>query len=130
MKHKYHLEEQQNEIQNISHCQNDSIIQHNFTFLTWYRYMYFNKKNRGFKLVSWAETSYISEIIRPCKCVPHVNKMSNIPYNQANRFIIKNAVFLSIIYIIYLIFMTQKNKNYTSEIQYTKEQYNIQENTK
>ena len=29
MKHKYHLEEQQNEIQNISHCQNDSIIQHN-----------------------------------------------------------------------------------------------------
>jgi hypothetical protein len=52
-------------------------------------------------VVLWAQTSPLSDMLPPCKCFPHVSKMSTLTYNQANKVVIKNALILNIIHYIF-----------------------------
>ena len=38
----------------------------------------------------------LSEIVRSCKCYPHMNKMPTLRYNRVNNVIIKNGIILNI----------------------------------
>ena len=42
-------------------------------------------KRGGVKLVLCAQTSTLSEMMRSCKCLTHVSKMSTLAYNRAHR---------------------------------------------
>jgi hypothetical protein len=57
------------------------------TLLAWYRH--FSEKWRGVKLVLWAQTSSLSEMMLSCKCCPHITrrtgKLSTLTYNRKNR---------------------------------------------
>jgi hypothetical protein len=58
-------------------------------------------KGGGIKLILRAQTSPLSEMIRSCKCFTRVSKMSTLTYsNRMSSVIIKNVIFLNIIYII------------------------------
>jgi len=46
-------------------------------------------KSDRVKLVLWAQTSLLGEILQACKCIPHVSKMSTLTYKRANRVIIR-----------------------------------------
>jgi len=65
-------------------------------------------KSGGVKLVLWTQTSPLSEMRRSCKCFPHVSTMTTLTYNRTSSVIIKNVIILRTLYIIYLIFLTQK----------------------
>ena len=39
-------------------------------------------KSDGGQLVLWAQTSALSEVMRSCKCFPHVSKMPTLTYNR------------------------------------------------
>jgi len=57
------------------------------------------KKSGGAKLVSWIhQTSPLSEMMRSCKCFPHIPQVSTFIYNRENSVIIKNAIILNIIH--------------------------------
>jgi len=49
------------------------------------------------KLVLWAQTSPLSEMVPSCKCFSNMSKIPSLTYNRANSIIIKNAIILKII---------------------------------
>jgi hypothetical protein len=49
-------------------------------------------KVAGLNFFYGAQTSALSEMMRSCKSVPHVIKMSALIYIRANNVIIKNAI--------------------------------------
>ena len=53
------------------------------------------------KLVVWAQASVGSEMMRSCKCFPHVSEMLTLTYNRANSVIINNAIILNSIHNIF-----------------------------
>ena len=56
-------------------------------------------KTGGVKLILWAETSPLSEMVWSCKYFPHASKMPTLTHNnRLNSFIIKNAIILNTIY--------------------------------
>jgi hypothetical protein len=43
------------------------------------------KKSGGVKLVSWIHQAFpLSEMMRSCKCFPHIPQVSTFIYNRAN----------------------------------------------
>ena len=58
-------------------------------------------KSGRVKIVLWAQTFPVSEMIRSCTCFPRVSKMSTLRYNWANSVIVKNAMTMSIIHNIF-----------------------------
>jgi hypothetical protein len=80
------------------------------TFLIWYKY--FNKKWRGFKLVSWAQTSPLSEMMRSFKYFPYVSKIPTVTYNRTNETTTKNAIILNIMHNIFNLHDTELKVSY------------------
>ena len=68
------------------------------TFLT--KYKHFNKSDRV-KLVLWAQTFPLSEMMWSCKCFLHASKILTLIYNQGNSIVIKKALILKIIHNIF-----------------------------
>ena len=58
-------------------------------------------KSGKVKLVLYAQTSLLSEIMRSDQCFPHVSNMPTITYNRVNRVIIKNGLILNSIHNIF-----------------------------
>jgi len=54
-------------------------------------------KSEQIKLVLWAQTSPLSEMVPSCKCFSNMSKIPSLTYNRANSIIIKNAIILKII---------------------------------
>jgi hypothetical protein len=44
------------------------------------------------KLVSWTQTSPLSEIMRSCKCISHMSNIPTLTYNRANNVILKSMM--------------------------------------
>jgi hypothetical protein len=57
-------------------------------------------KRCGIKLVVWAQTCSLNEMMRSCKRFPHVSKMLTLTYNWTNIIIVKNVIILNIIHTI------------------------------
>ena len=53
--------------------------------LTWFGTGISIKSDIRVKLVLWAQTSHLSEMMRPCKRSPHVCKMSILAYNPGEQ---------------------------------------------
>jgi hypothetical protein len=67
------------------------------TFLAWYKH--FNKKKVAvLKLVLFAKTPLLSEMMPSCNCIPCVNKMPTHTYNRVNSVIINKAITLNILH--------------------------------
>ena len=49
-------------------------------------------KSGGIKPVFWTQSSPLSEMMWPCKCIPHVTKNANPTHSQANSATAKNAI--------------------------------------
>ena len=62
-------------------------------------------KSGRIKLVLWAQSYPLSEIMRSWKCFPHVSKMPTLTYNvyRASGGIIKNSIILNIIHNIFIL---------------------------
>ena len=52
-------------------------------------------KSGGIILVIWAQTFRLSEMMRSCKCFPHMCRMQTVSYNRANIVIKKNTIILN-----------------------------------
>ena len=52
-------------------------------------------KSGGIILVIWARTFRLSEMMRSCKCFPHMCRMQTVTYNRANIIIKKNTITLN-----------------------------------
>jgi hypothetical protein len=52
-------------------------------------------KSGGIILVIWARTFRLSEMMRSCKCFPHMCRMQTVTYNRANIIIKKNTIILN-----------------------------------
>jgi hypothetical protein len=47
-------------------------------------------KSGRVKIVVWVQISSVSEMIRSCRCIPHVSKMLVLTYNWGNSAIIES----------------------------------------
>ena len=99
----------------IPHCRNISKIkcQNRWKRENWYLNTHKNDRalswlgtctsiKRGeAKLVLWAQTSPLTEMMRSCKCFPFVSKMSTLSQNRENSVVIKTTIILNIIHNIF-----------------------------
>ena len=60
-------------------------------------------KSGRIKLVLWAQTFPLSEMMRSCKCLPRASEIPTFTYNWTNSVIIKNTIILNIIQKLYII---------------------------
>jgi hypothetical protein len=56
-----------------------------------------NINTQHLNIIKWKQISPFSEMMRSCKCFPHIPQVSTFIYNRANSVIIKNAIILNII---------------------------------
>ena len=60
------------------------------------------------------QTSTLTEVMRSCKCFPHVSKMSTLTYNWVNSVVMESAIILNILNIFKYVWENRRCKNWQS----------------